>query len=130
MLRGGLGVSKRVAWAEPIDLEEVKAVGRACNCTVNDVLMAAAAGALREYMIERGDNVDGLTVRATVPVNLRPFEHARKLGNHFGLVFLDLPIGAGNQVRRLESIAECMNQSKSSRTAVAVYGRSEEHTSE
>src|SRR3546814_7574835 len=75
MLRGRLGVSKRVAWAEPIDLEEVKAVGRACDCTVNDVLMAAAAGALREYMIERGDNVDGMTVRATVPVNLRPLEH-------------------------------------------------------
>src|SRR3546814_13249380 len=104
MLRGRLGVSKRVAWAEPIDLEEVKAVGRACDCTVNDVLMAAAAGAPREYMIERGDNVDGMTVRATVPVNLRPLEHARKLGNHFGLVFLDLPIGEGHPVRRLEPI--------------------------
>src|SRR3546814_5915343 len=95
--------------------------------------MAAAAGALREYMIERGDNVDGMTVRATVPVNLRPLEHARKLGNHFGLVFLDLPIGEGNPVRRLERIAECMNQLKSSRQAVVVYGllaRSEEHTSE
>src|SRR3546814_1684700 len=84
--------------------------------------MAAAAGALREYMIERGDNVDGMTVRATVPVNLRPLEHARKLGNHFGLVFLDLPIGEGNPVRRLERIAECMNQLKSSRQAVVVYG--------
>src|SRR5690606_30932476 len=80
MLRGRLGTSKRVAWAEPIDLEEVKAVGRACDCTVNDVLMAAAAGALRDYMLERGDDVDGMTVRATVPVNLRPLEHARKLG--------------------------------------------------
>src|SRR3546814_3585128 len=79
-------------------------------------------------MIERGDNVDGMTVRATVPVNLRPLEHARKLGNHFGLVFLDLPIGEGNPVRRLERIAECMNQLKSSRQAVVV--RSEEHTSE
>ena len=56
LLRGKLGVSKRVAWAEPLDLEEVKAVGRACNCTVNDVLMATAAGALRDYMIERGDH--------------------------------------------------------------------------
>src|SRR3546814_15274650 len=73
-------------------------------------------------MIERGDNVDGMTVRATVPVNLRPLEHARKLGNHFGLVFLDLPIGEGNPVRRLERIAECMNQLKSSRQAVVVYG--------
>src|SRR3546814_1708156 len=63
-----------------------------------------------------------MTVRATVPVNLRPLEHARKLGNHFGLVFLDLPIGEGNPVRRLERIAECMNQLKSSRQTVVVYG--------
>lgn len=69
LLRGKLGVSKRVAWAEPLDLEEVKAVGRACDCTVNDVLMAAAAGALRSYMLERGEQLDGVTLRATVPVN-------------------------------------------------------------
>jgi WS/DGAT/MGAT family acyltransferase len=122
MLRGRLGVSKRVAWAEPIDLEEVKAVGRACDCTVNDVLMAAAAGALRDYMIERGDDVDGMTLRATVPVNLRPLEHAKKLGNHFGLVFLDLPVGEDNPVRRLERVADCMSQLKSSRQAIVAYG--------
>lgn len=122
MLRGRLGVSKRVAWAEPLDLEEVKAVGRACGCTVNDVLMAAAAGALRDYMRERGDDIDGMTLRATVPVNLRPLEHAKKLGNHFGLVFLDLPVGEGNPIRRLELVAECMNQLKNSRQAIVAYG--------
>ncbi|WP_249471268.1 WS/DGAT/MGAT family O-acyltransferase [Luteimonas galliterrae] len=122
MLRGKLGVSKRVAWAPPLDLEEVKAVGRACDCTVNDVLMAAAAGALRDYMRERGDDVDGMTLRATVPVNLRPLEHARKLGNHFGLVFLDLPVGEGNPIRRLEHVAECMNQLKNSRQAIVAFG--------
>lgn len=122
LLRGKLGVSKRVAWAQPLDLEEVKAVGRACDCTVNDVLMAAAAGALRDYMIERGEDVDGITLRATVPVNLRPLEHAKKLGNHFGLVFLDLPVGEPNPIRRLEHVAECMNQLKSSRQAIVAYG--------
>jgi len=122
MLRGPLGVSKRVAWAEPLDLEEVKAVGRACDCTVNDVLMAAAAGALRDYMRERGDDVDGMTLRATVPVNLRPLEHAKKLGNHFGLVFLDLPVGEPNPIRRLEHVAECMNQLKTSRQAIVAFG--------
>ena len=105
LLRGKLGVSKRVAWGEPLDLEEVKAVGRACDCTVNDVLMATAAGALRAYMIERGEAVDGLTVRATVPVNMRPLEHARKLGNHFGLVYLELPVGKENPIARLEHVA-------------------------
>jgi len=122
LLRGRLGVSKRVAWAEPLDLEEVKAVGRACDCTVNDVLMAAAAGALRGYMLERGEALDGMTLRATVPVNLRPLEHAKKLGNHFGLVFLELPVGEANPLRRLERIADCMNQLKNSRQAIVAYG--------
>lgn len=122
LLRGRLGVSKRVAWAEPLDLEEVKAVGRACDCTVNDVLMAAAAGALRGYMRERGEKLEGVTLRATVPVNLRPLEHARKLGNHFGLVFLDLPVGEANPLRRLQRVADCMNQLKRSRQAIVAYG--------
>ena len=122
LLRGRLGASKRVAWAEPLDLEEVKAVGRACDCTVNDVLMATAAGALRHYMMERGDDVDGMTLRATVPVNLRPLEHAKKLGNHFGLVFLDLPVGEGNPIRRLERVTHCMQELKNSRQAIVAYG--------
>jgi WS/DGAT/MGAT family acyltransferase len=122
MLRGKLGVSKRVAWAEPLDLDEVKAVGRACDCTVNDVLMAAAAGALRSYMLERGECLDGVTLRATVPVNLRPLEHAKKLGNHFGLVFLELPVGEDNPVKRVEHVARCMNELKNSRQAIVAFG--------
>ncbi|WP_045738150.1 wax ester/triacylglycerol synthase family O-acyltransferase [Xanthomonas sp. MUS 060] len=122
LLRGRLGVSKRVAWAAPLDLSEVKAVGRACDCTVNDVLMATMAGALRDYMLERGERLEGMTLRATVPVNLRPLEHARKLGNHFGLVFLDLPVGQANPVRRLQCVAASMQQLKQSRQAMVVFG--------
>jgi diacylglycerol O-acyltransferase / wax synthase len=122
LLRGRLGVSKRVAWAEPLSLDEVKAIGRAFDCTVNDVLMASAAGALRSYMLERGEQLEGVGIRATVPVNLRPLEHAKKLGNHFGLVFLDLPVGQSNPVRRLEMVADCMRNLKSSRQAIVAYG--------
>jgi diacylglycerol O-acyltransferase / wax synthase len=122
LLRGDLGTRKRVAWAEPLALDDVKAVGRACGCTVNDVLMAVAAGALRAYLQERGEAVEGLTLRATVPVNLRPLEHARKLGNHFGLVFLELPIGESNPIRRVEYVAECMRNLKNSRQAIVAYG--------
>jgi diacylglycerol O-acyltransferase / wax synthase len=121
-LKGPLGVSKRCAWAEPIPLDEVKAVGRGIDCTVNDVLLACAAGALRGYLLDLGDEVEGLTIRATVPVNLRPLEHAKKLGNHFGLVFLDLPIGEPNPVRRLEIIAANMTELKNSKQAIVAYG--------
>ncbi|SFM98045.1 WS/DGAT/MGAT family O-acyltransferase [Dokdonella immobilis] len=121
-LKGPLGVIKRVAWAEPMPLEEVKTLGRALGCTVNDVLLACASGALRGYLRDRGEDVDGMTIRATVPVNLRPLEHAKKLGNHFGLVFLELPIGEANPLRRLERVAACMRELKSSRQAIVTLG--------
>jgi WS/DGAT/MGAT family acyltransferase len=120
--RAPLGVSKRVAWADPLRLDEVKSVGKGLGCTVNDVLLASATGALRSYLIDLGSEVDGLTIRATVPVNLRPLEHAKKLGNHFGLVFLDLPIGEPNPLRRLERIAASMRELKRSRQAIVAFG--------
>lgn len=121
-LKRPLGTAKRCAWAEPLPLAEVKAIGKVLRCTVNDVLLACAAGALRGYLTGVGENVDGLTIRATVPVNLRPLEHAKKLGNHFGLVFLDLPIGERNPLRRLERIAASMRELKRSKQAALTFG--------
>lgn len=120
--KGPLGTTKRVAWAEPLPLDEVKTLGKALGCTVNDVLLACASGALRGYLRDAGEDVDGLTIRATVPVNLRPLEHAKKLGNHFGLVFLDLPIGEINPLRRLERVAASMRDLKGRRQAVVAFG--------
>ena len=57
--------------------------------------MPTVTGALRAYLVRRGDAVDGVVIRALVPVNLRPLEQAYRLGNKFGLVFLDLPIDCG-----------------------------------
>ncbi len=121
-LKAPLGVIKRCAWADPVRLDEVKAVGRALDCTVNDVLLACAAGALREYLLERDEEIDGVTLRATVPVNLRPLEHAKKLGNHFGLVFLELPVGESNPVARVRRVADDMDRIKSSRQAIMTFG--------
>jgi WS/DGAT/MGAT family acyltransferase len=120
--KGVLGPTKRCAWAEPLPLEEVKTIGRILRCTVNDVLLACAAGALRSYLRAGGEDVDGVTIRATVPVNLRPLEHAKKLGNHFGLVFLELPVGEANPLRRLERVAASMRELKRSRQAALTFG--------
>lgn len=120
--KGELGVRKQVAWAQPLELEEVKAVGKALGCTVNDVLIAVMTGALHRYLVECGDDPSDLTMRATVPVNLRPLEHARELGNHFGLVFLDLPIAEPNPLARLYQVAEFMHELKHSKQAVMSMG--------
>ena len=122
-LKGRLGTRKQVSWAEPLCLAEVKAVSKAFGCTVNDVLITAATGALRRYMIDNGDSPDGLKdIRATVPVNLRPLEHAQELGNHFGLVFLSMPISIENPLERLYVVHARMNELKSSKQAAVTMG--------
>lgn len=120
--KGPLGVRKQIAWAPPIPLDEVKTVARALDCTVNDVLLASVTGALRAYLVEQGDSVDGLAIRATVPVNLRPLEHAKDLGNRFGLVFLALPVGISNPVERLYQVKRDMQALKSSKQAFVTFG--------
>lgn len=121
--KGRLGTRKKVAWAEPLPLDEVKAVSKAFGCTVNDVLIAAVTGALRQYMISKGDNPEDLKdIRATVPVNLRPLEHAKELGNHFGLVFLSLPLGMDSPLGRMYAVNERMNELKSSKQAAVTLG--------
>ena len=121
--KGKLGTHKQVAWADPLSLDEVKAVSKAFGCTVNDVLIAAVSGAFRQYMVSVGDDPDGLPdIRATVPVNLRPLEHAQDLGNHFGLVFLSLPLSIENPLERLYAVNDRMNELKSSKQAAVTLG--------
>ncbi len=118
-----LGTRKQAAWAEPLDLNEVKAVSKAFGCTVNDVLIAAVTGAFRDYMISVGDDPETLQdIRATVPVNLRPLEHALELGNHFGLVFLSLPLSMDNPLERLYAVNERMVELKTSKQAAVTLG--------
>lgn len=120
--KGKPGVGKRVAWTHPLSLAEVKTIGRALGASVNDVLLSCVAGALRGYLAEKGDPTDGVMLRALVPVNLRPMEKAYKLGNQFGLVFLELPIGIENPVERLYAVRANMNALKGSFQPVLALG--------
>ena len=105
---------KVVAWSEPISLERVKIVGKGLGCSVNDVLLACAAGAIGEYLQSRGDATAEKAIRAMVPVNLRPLDQAWKLGNRFGLAPLVLPIGIDNPIERVFAVRARMNELKGS----------------
>lgn len=120
--KGPLGVMKRVAWAEPLPLFEVKALSEALGCSVNDVLLACVAGACRSYMLAHGDRVEGVEVRALVPVNLRPLGPIAELGNHFGLVFVSLPIGVAHPFERLYEVKRRMDELKHSQQPLVALG--------
>jgi WS/DGAT/MGAT family acyltransferase len=113
-LKGHTGTVKRVAWSEPMPLAEVKALGKALGCSINDVLLAAVAGAFRAYLQQKGETVDGVEIRAMVPVNLRSVRDEGTLGNRFGLVTLSLPIWEANPFARLFLVRERMNELKHS----------------
>ena len=104
LLKGQLSGRKVVAWCEPLPLDEVKAVGKALNCSVNDVLLSCVAGSIGHYLRERGEDPTGKEIRAMVPVNLRPLEEAWQLGNRFGLAPVVLPIGIDEPGRALYAV--------------------------
>jgi diacylglycerol O-acyltransferase len=120
-LKGRPGVGKAIAWNDPLPLDDVKLVGRALGASVNDVLLSCVAGALRTYLRGRGVATEGCEIRAMVPVNLRPPEGEIRLGNRFGLVPLELPVGIGNPVARLQEVRRRMDALKEGYQAVLSY---------
>jgi len=113
-LKGTPGMSKRVAWCDPLPLDEVRAVGNALHCSINDVLLACVAGAMAQYLRNHGDSVSGKEIRAMVPVNLRPMTEAYKLGNQFGLAPVVLPVGIDNPIARVYEVRRRMGELKGS----------------
>ena len=113
-LKGKPGRAKRVAWSEPMPLDEVKAVGKALGCSVNDVLLASVAGSIGSWLAAQGEDTAGKEIRAMVPVNLRPPASAPQLGNRFGLAPLTLPIGIDNPVQRVRDVRARMAALKGS----------------
>ena len=113
-LKGKPVGKKVVAWGEPLPLDQVKSIGKALNCSINDVLLACVAGAIGQYLRDQGDDPSGQEIRAMVPVNLRPLEKAWQLGNRFGLAPLVLPIGIDNPIERVYAVRSRMNDLKGS----------------
>jgi WS/DGAT/MGAT family acyltransferase len=121
--KGKLGVRKSATWTEPIPLEAIKTTGRAIDgSTINDVLIATVAGALRRYLKTRDSRVNELDLRMTVPVNIRKPGTEFELGNKFSTVFLALPVYIEDPVLRLKEVKRRMDRLKKSPDAAVVFG--------
>jgi WS/DGAT/MGAT family acyltransferase len=121
-LRGEAGTQKAVVWSEPIPLARIKEAGHRAGATVNDVLLAAVAGALRTHLVRRRSPVHD--IRAIVPFNLRPLDRPlpAELGNKFGLVFLSLPLTKARRQERLQEMSRRMTAIKDSAEGLVAYG--------
>lgn len=105
---------KQLVWLPPLEMERVRAMSKRMGVTLNDVWVAAVSGALRQYLGERGQHLDGRALRAAVTFNLREKANAFQLGNEFGLVAVDLPTDVCDPCVRLRQSSHRMTAIKRS----------------
>jgi WS/DGAT/MGAT family acyltransferase len=112
-LNPAIGPHRRFDWTR-IDLGAVKEVKDRLGGTVNDVVLATVAGAVRAFLEGRGTLVDDLDFRAQVPVNIRAAEQRRKLGNRVATLVVPLPVHEPDARRRYELVLETTQRLKHS----------------
>ncbi len=109
--RGRIGLDRRLALVRG-DLGQASTIARAHGGTVNDVVLAAVAGGLRDLLLARGEPVGDLVLRASVPVSLHQEQSGPPHGNRVGWMAVPLPVGEPCPARRLELIAAATAERK------------------
>src|SRR3954454_8638472 len=108
-----IGPHRRFAWVHG-DLSTVKAIKNALGGTVNDVVLAAVAGALGRHLRRLGHPTRGLELRAMVPVSIRADVERGALGNKVSAIYAPLPVGVTDPIERLRTVHEATRDLKSS----------------
>ncbi|MGW4060560.1 wax ester/triacylglycerol synthase family O-acyltransferase [Amycolatopsis sp. NPDC004747] len=95
-----------------LPLTELRRVRRAHGGTTNDVVLAVLSGALREWLVNRGQRADGRTLRALIPVSVRGRAGEQLGGNKLSGYLCDLPVGEDDPVERLRAVRRAMTRNK------------------
>jgi diacylglycerol O-acyltransferase len=112
-----IGPHRRFVGVES-SLQDFKAVKNVFGGTVNDVVLAVVAGALRAWLQSRGVRTEGLELRALVPVSVRTEEQRGSAGNRLAAMRGPLPVYVDDPVERLAVVRAAMDDLKESKQAV------------
>jgi WS/DGAT/MGAT family acyltransferase len=118
-LNGKVGPHRRFDWID-VPLDGMKAIRRSLGCTINDVVLTAVTGAVREYLLYRGVSPERTVFRASAPVSVRREEEKGRLGNRVSSWLIPLPIRESDPRRQLQEIVRQTQELKESRQALGV----------
>lgn len=113
-LNGPIGPHRRWQWVTA-SLADVRTVRKALGGTVNDVVLAAVTKGFRELLNSRDELSPGMIVRSGVPVSVRTTDERGDFNNKVSAVFVNLPVGEADPLRRLALIRRQMDDLKRSR---------------
>jgi WS/DGAT/MGAT family acyltransferase len=112
-----IGPHRRFTWVDG-DLRRFKAIKDALGGSVNDVVLTAVSLALGRSLRDRGETVDGLQLKAMVPVSVRADEQRGALGNQVAAMWAPLPVGVDDPIECFAIVHAAMADLKSSGQAV------------
>ncbi|MGI8511924.1 MAG: WS/DGAT/MGAT family O-acyltransferase [Solirubrobacteraceae bacterium] len=112
-----IGPHRRIAVVRN-EFRDFKRIKDALGGTVNDVVLAVAAGALQRWLHSRGIRTEGMELRGIVPVSIRAKDEHDQLGNRIAAMRAPLPVYITDPVARLQFIREAMDGLKESKQAV------------
>ncbi len=116
-LNPDIGPYRKFDWTE-FDIAKIKAVRKKFGGTLNDVVLATAAGAVGRFLEGRGEVISSQTVfRAMIPVSTQKVTNVMNPGNHVVNYFAELPIHERDPKKRLAKVTATMSQLKNSRLA-------------
>ena len=119
-----IGPNRCFSWTQ-CSLDQFKQIKNTLGGTVNDVSLAVSAGAVRRWLQSRDVEVDGLEMRALVPVSVRAENEHGELGNMLTAMRGPLPVGIADPVERLRKVNHAMEELKASKQplgAQAIWG--------
>ena len=111
-----IGPHRRFDWLR-MDIAAVKEIAKKLGGTLNDVVLAIVAGAVRRFLEGRGVSVDDLFFRAQVPVNIRAAEEHGELGNRVALLLAELPVSQPDPRKRHAAVVATTKHLKASHQA-------------
>jgi len=118
-LNDRLGPHRRFDWLV-CRLDDLKAIRRAWECTINDIVLTLVTGAVRSQLISRGVDPKSLTFRVSSPVSVRTEAERGQLGNKVSSWIVELPIALDEPKAQLEAIREETHRLKEERSALGV----------
>jgi hypothetical protein len=118
-MNGRVGPHRRFDWLE-VDLGHMKAIRKAFDCSLNDVVLATVTGAVRSFLERRRVRPETVDFRVSAPVSVRSRAERGQMGNHVSSWIVQLPLEATDPRERIERIRTVTSELKESKQALGV----------
>ncbi len=113
-----VGPNRRFDWLA-MDIDEIKLLRKALGVSLNDVVLATVAGAVRHFFQQRRVTLEGLDFRVMAPVSVRRDSQRGAMGNQVSAWIIPLPLAEPDPIARVRAICEVTTRLKESKQAVA-----------